>query len=464
MLLGAEFKNFLSFNHVADDKPVSFSLVPGRVHGKKEHVFENGKFKTLKYTSVFGANAAGKSNFVKALRFIQLAVRGRLSRRNIGSYFKLESGNSEKESLFEIRILLHGVVYCYGFRVLLKDSCFLQEWLMEQPNPKVSREIFTRDTVKEYCSFYGRFKNGELNKKLKIYSDDVSSDSSVLLLTILNKNKDRLYNEYPEIQVIRNVYRWITQNLVIGLGDMPVSDYEYFVKEDNIKDINKVLNHFATGIQKFEIVEVPEERVLDDMPRNLRKMLIDRLESNRRKIDINEVAESGVVIRAGKDLFIISLAGDSNKIVCKTIKFIHEKQGVLFDFWEESDGTIRLLGLLDILLADSNRTFVIDEFEARLHPNLTYEFIRMFLERAKERSTQLIITTHETGLMDLNLVRRDEIQLMQKDENGGSIIVPLETKRVRFDKSVGRSYLVGEYGGVPEFKKIQQKEGEKYAT
>ena len=141
---------------------------------------------------------------------------------------------------------------------------------------------------------------------------------------------------------------------------------------------------------------------------------------------------------------------ESSEIKCQTIMFEHEQKDVFFNFWEESDGTIRLLDLLEILI-DNNRTFIVDEFETCLHPNLTYEFIRLFLEKASNRNTQLIITTHEEALLDLNLIRRDEVQFIQKQKNGSTIVLPLENKKVRFDKNIAKAYLNGVYDGIPTF-------------
>ena len=122
MLLNARFKNFLSFNQTIEMQPISFSFLPGKVQANKWHVYESGRFKVLKYTSFFGANAAGKSSFVKALSFIQMAVRGNWPKRYMGSCFKLVPDNSEKVSFFEIEVLLEGVVYNYGFEILLKKG------------------------------------------------------------------------------------------------------------------------------------------------------------------------------------------------------------------------------------------------------------------------------------------------------------------------------------------------------
>jgi AAA15 family ATPase/GTPase len=118
---------------------------------------------------------------------------------------------------------------------------------------------------------------------------------------------------------------------------------------------------------------------------------------------------------------------------------------------EESDGTIRLLDLLEILLVGDGKTFIIDELDRCLHPSLIYKFIELYLETAKSKKVQLIVTTHESRLLDFNLLRRDEIWFINKDKAGESRIYSLEEYNERFDKKIDKAYLEGRYGGIPIF-------------
>ena len=118
---------------------------------------------------------------------------------------------------------------------------------------------------------------------------------------------------------------------------------------------------------------------------------------------------------------------------------------------EESDGTIRLLQLLEILLVNENKTYVIDELDRCLHPMLTYRFMEIFLDLAKKRNVQLIFTTHESRLLNFELFRRDEVWFVNKDENGASEVYSLDEYNERFDKKLDKAYLEGRYGGVPVF-------------
>ena len=97
--------------------------------------------------------------------------------------------------------------------------------------------------------------------------------------------------------------------------------------------------------------------------------------------------------------------------------------------------------------------YVIDEVSRCLHPRLTKKFVNDFLQMASERNIQLIVTTHEADLLDLDMLRQDEICFVGKrDENGTSKIFSLDEFGARFDKRIRKAYLDGEYGGVPKLK------------
>lgn len=113
-----------------------------------------------------------------------------------------------------------------------------------------------------------------------------------------------------------------------------------------------------------------------------------------------------------------------------------------------------MLDLLEILLLGNNKTYVVDELDRCLHPSLTYKFIETFLQKAANSNIQLIVTTHESRLMDFDLLRRDEIWFVNKKETGVTDIYSLEEYNERFDKKIDKAYLEGRYGGVPVFSTI----------
>ena len=115
---------------------------------------------------------------------------------------------------------------------------------------------------------------------------------------------------------------------------------------------------------------------------------------------------------------------------------------------------MRLLDLLEILLCKENKTYIVDELDRCLHPSLTYKFVETFLELAEQNGVQLIVTTHESRLMDFDLLRRDEIWFVDKNNAGESSIYSLEEYNTRFDQKIDKAYLDGRYGGVPVFNTV----------
>lgn len=119
---------------------------------------------------------------------------------------------------------------------------------------------------------------------------------------------------------------------------------------------------------------------------------------------------------------------------------------------EESDGTARLLDLIEIFFKISdNRIFIIDEIDRCLHPIMTEKIIELFLKMAECRNTQLIITCHESRLLTNDLLRNDEINFVIKTSNGSSIINPLEKYQLRADKKVYAALFDGSIDAIPDF-------------
>ena len=145
MLVRFNVKNFLSFNARDNDKSEEFSMIAGKVRSKKEHIYDDGKNKLLKFAAVYGANAAGKSNLVKAIEFMQHTVVRGLPNGHTNKYCKTSSANKDKASYFEMEIMLDGRYYSYGYEVVLSQSRFISEWLVELNADNTEKIIFERN-------------------------------------------------------------------------------------------------------------------------------------------------------------------------------------------------------------------------------------------------------------------------------------------------------------------------------
>ena len=454
MLIRFNVKNFLSFSEREDGRTEEFSMIAGKVRNKKEHLYDNGKIKLLKFAAVYGANAAGKSNLVKALEFMRRTVLVGLPEGYSDRYCKADDKNKDKESYFEVEIMLGEKYYAYGFEVILNQGKFVSEWLVELSVDNKEKIIFTRDITNGTYKFGDEVKENGLIDKLNVYAEDVQEDSSVLLLFIMNKNKKTLYQQYEKASVFQDVYMWLRKGLDINYPDRPISDYSYMAKTENVEEVCRIISAFGTGNTGFRMVEVPNEKILAHLSKSIREKLVENIEKKSTDIKNNEkLEEIGIIMRSNRDFFILSIDKEEN-VICKTIKFSHGKDNILFNLSEESDGTVRILDLLEVLLSGEGKTYVIDELDRCLHPSLTYKFVDTFLQLAAQKNIQLIVTTHESRLLDFDLLRRDEVWFVNKKKSGESDIYSLEEYNARFDQKIDKAYLEGRYGGVPVFSTV----------
>lgn len=457
MLIRFNVKNFLSFSETKEGKSEEFSMIAGKVKNKKEHVYDDGKIKLLKLATVYGANASGKSNLVKALSFMKNVIISDSLKDYFDKYCKTNENNRNRESYFELEIKIGNRYYSYGFETILSRGEFVSEWLIEiLPNSEKENLIFSRDIKKGSYTLGKELEKSAVRKNIEIYIEDIKNDSEILFLKVMNQNKNTLYkeNKNDAVKILKDVYLWVNYQLDINYPNRPISDYPYMAKTDRLEEVCRIISAFGTGITDFKLVEIPFEKVVGELPPSVTKSLA----SNFKKLIISEARankdkeeDRNMIIRRNRNLFILSVDEDLENISCQTIKFIHENPNVLYDLTEESDGTVRILDLIEILLSNESKTYVIDELDRCLHPSLTYKFIEVFLDLAAKRNIQLIATTHESRLLDFDLLRRDEVWFINKRNTGESDIYSLEEYNERFDKKIDKAYLEGRYGGVPIF-------------
>ena len=124
-----------------------------------------------------------------------------------------------------------------------------------------------------------------------------------------------------------------------------------------------------------------------------------------------------------------------------------------FDLSQESDGTRRLFDLswayMGLLAGDDDQVLVVDELDLRLHPHMTRNILEIFLDNSVGKRSQLIATTHEASLLDLDLLRKDEIWFVEKDSDGNSTVYSLDEFVPQFGKDIRSAYLQGRFGAIP---------------
>ncbi len=452
MLVRFNVKNFRSFNEKLNLETDQYqtqelSMLAGVTRGKREHLISVNGQEMLKFSAIFGANAAGKSNIVKALKFMQDTVKnGNLPAGASEEYCKTHTENITKPSYFELEMIIDNQNYSYGFEYILNTGKLISEWLVLL---KKDREIplFEKNEVSQNYSFNNILKKYDF---LKIYADGLDGSNS-LFLTAMNKNTVGLYKKYPEIQIIQEVFSWITNKLSINYPDNRLqTDSSCLLNEKEFNMFSDLLNSFGTGIKQLRKDLIDSQKFIEQLPLKIKDEILKGMDFINHQN--NEKAMMGAIIQRNDEIFVVKISANS-KIETHSILFEHQffDQSVKFKLDNESDGTKRLFDLIQLLLDKDNKTYIIDELDRRLHPCLTYQFVKTYFELSRHKNVQLIVTTHESRLLDFDLLRRDEIWFVDKNKYGESDLYSLEEYNERFDRKIDKAYLEGRYKGVPIF-------------
>lgn len=446
MLIYFKIGNFLSFA-----EPQIIDMTAGKFRSFSERTYKSNTCKLLKFKSIYGANASGKSNLISAFAWFQRFVVNGFKRGSYTLYCKLNEFYKEQPSSFEIKINIEDKIFVYGFNAILNTASVVEEYLYEEFRNQTKKYVFTREPLK------GRFMVGTYispavtAERIKIYAEDIKNDESVLFLKLMNQNKDSLYAKKSKLSVFKDVYNWIRYTLDVNTTGNSITNYSFFANNDYIDMIVSKLNHFGLDIEKLNLADISEEKLTSDFPKDILSDLKEELiTQNSINNSESNTHNPSVMIRSNANIFIISINNENN-FTYKTIELKHKYSSATFSLKEESDGTVRLLDIIEILLTQSkNKVYILDEVNRTFHPLLTIQFIKDFLELANERNIQLIVTTHESQLMDLKLLRKDEIGFVNKTNIGHSELYSLSKFDIRFDKIAINEYFKGHFKAIPK--------------
>ena len=444
MLLNFRFQNFLSFKELTE-----FSMIPSQVRSLKHHLKTvNEEISVLNFSSIYGANASGKSNFIKALEFAQTLITSSEERVRKSvvreSYYKGEISFKGKTSDFEFDLIIGEGIFTYGFSMNLFNFEIKSEWLYKRVNNEdiklyeidYDKGIKIEDIILDNLQI-----NDNDKERFKIYISDANKTNS-LFLQYINANERKLAYSIE----LYKIFDWFSSTMeVISTYDGAKGSEDAFLNEEDTEKLAEFLKNFGTGIERIER-QVISKQDIDDINRKSIDSIADRL------IDMNKQDESKIaagMVQTNENIYFFSIDGN-NELVIERIYFIHEGTSSKFPLRADSDGTRRLIEMYGVLNTVKDKVYIIDEIDRSFHPNLTYEFIKRALSNSK---IQLIVTTHEDRLLDLKLLRRDEIWFVDKLMNE-SHLYSLEDYKVRFDKDIMKDYLLGKYGSVPTFNNL----------
>lgn len=454
MLIRFRTSNFLSF-----DQEQELSMIAGNTKKKENHLINENDLKLLKFSAIYGANASGKSNLLKAINFSKNIVIGGIKNNISNLYCRIKDNNKNKISSFEYEIKINNKFYAYGFDLMLSKNSIQAEWLYElDKNKNKEVLIFTRKLNEDIEINNEYFNNDKgILDRLNVYYSDMKSQETILFLTIMNKNKETLYKDNPTNNVIifKDIFNWFINSLVIIFPQVGLDNTPFFSSEESIEKINEIISTFGTGISECKVVEASFQELQSAIPPEILRNMINTIESayvnNQKNNKLNLQQAS---IRINRELYIIKKTS-LNDLKVEKIVLKHKNNDSQYSFSEESDGTQRLFDLIEILMnKNSEKVYLIDELDRCFHPELTYKFIERFLNLKNNNNSQLIVTTHESRLLNFDLLRRDEIWFANREKNGPTDLYSLEKYNERFDKKIDKAYLEGRYGGVPLFETL----------
>ena len=450
MLIKASVENFRSFDKLEEITMVSSS----KMQTNKNHKIKIKQVNLLKNAVVYGANASGKSNLVRAFAFIKACVAEGIPVNAVNDFCKNREENKSRESVFELQFTVGDKFYAYGFSVILSQRTITGEWLYELLQDGNARNLFSREQGKLPELGEGVSPSTAEKNRFSIYAEDFVGHDSQLFLTEMNRGKK--YEEDSKLIFFRNVFGWIMNNIIILNPNTAITNFENY-SEQSLETINQLIQTFDTGISEVGTRQISMDELAKMIPPEILAGVITSLKQEMLRTNMPHIQMSW---RTAENFFNIKVSNNDEPEI-STLLLKHGKSFFDFDFAEESDGTKRIFDLIDMLLTRREDTvYVVDELERSLHPKLTEHFLKLFMDAHEEARMQLVFTTHEDTIMDQNLFRRDEIWFVERDSSNNSNIYSLDRFKERYDKKLSKAYLEGRYGGVPVFSSIFPVKGE----
>lgn len=392
--------------------------------GAKTELDENNTFQVdkeltlLKSAAVYGANASGKSNLVKAIGFMRWFVLNSSSSTQVTdlidvSKFRLSTETIDKPSFFEIVFLLEKKIYRYGFK--LNRQRVIAEWLYCTPRTRESK-LF--DRKKQKFSVLNKFLEGKIL--------DSKTRANALFLSVVAQ-----FNGNTS----RKILLWF-QKLIIGSGIQGYLSPRYTVEMLKDKQLNNeiisLIKKYDLGISELKAkqVKLSSEHLPPEIIQEISREIFNNVEPN---LELTTTEITTIHKQYDKDGKVSALKDfelDSN----------------------ESEGTKKIFAFAAPIITSlkEGRVLIIDELDARLHPLITQSIIKLFNSNKSNCSNaQLIFMTHDTNLLNKKLFRPDQIWFVEKDRCEATNLYSLAEYKIAEDASFENDYIKGKYGAIP---------------
>jgi hypothetical protein len=425
MLIEFSLANFRS---VSERLTLSMAAGPDSSHSQTNlSPAQPGKeLRLLRSAVIYGPNAAGKSNLLRGLEtFRQLVLASATAYQPnqplpvTPFLFSKEAAGRPTE--FDILFIGEdGIRYHYG--CALTSERVNKEWLVAYPSGRAQR-WFERETLPDGVTqswwFGPNFRSDRAERKVW---QEFTRANSLFLSTAIQLNNEQL----------QPVFTWITQKLIVlapGIDMNPFLSFELLREKEGQQQIMRFMRAADVGIDRLELIE-------EEMP----PQSLGQLGPGAMRIHFQVNLPPGAAPAMQKRFRVLAYH-----------KRDDDADDIPLDLGDESDGTRKLFeftgGWLRALKSGSS--LFVDELDRSLHPHMTRFLVQLFHSKENEKNAQLVFTTHDTTLLDTELLRRDQIWFVEKDARRASRLYSLLDYSPRKDEAWERGYLKGRYGAVP---------------
>jgi uncharacterized protein len=415
MLIEFTVANFLSFK---DRKSMSLQAAPIKDYQDNPPIITE-RYRLLKGAIIYGANASGKSNFVKAMSTMRRLVLKSFEKSSTEELditpFLLHTGFEDKPSLFEVLFLINDIRYRYGFEV--DNTSVKGEWLFEAKK-NTEKPLFIREN--DGIQVFHSFREGkDLEEKTR--------DNTLFLAVVDQFNGT----------IAKSIMHWFNNFITIsGLSHEGYKAVTFkMLENDNTKTVlQNFYNQLDLGFDDIRIIKKPFDS--KELPKDLPEALVKQMATDLE----------------GKTLINVKTLHkkfNDDKELEKLEEFDMRSQ--------ESSGTNKIFNISGPVfeVLSNGGVLIIDELDASLHPLLTLAVTKLFnLKEYNPKNAQLIFSTHDTNLLCYGNYRRDQVFFVEKDEFGASDLYSLveyneNGKKIRNDRSFEKDYIQGRYGAIP---------------
>ena len=407
MLIEFTVENFRSIK-----EEVTLSMVATKDTSFDNHLIKTNVLKDdslLKSAVIYGANASGKTNVILALSFLKALVLNSIKHQKGQGVrytpFKLDDKCLKKPTRFNIVFIKNEIKYSYS--VAFNNEKIVSESLYYYPNNQKSL-LFERKNTNNF-----RFTIDKTNQKF-------IAKRTLENMLFLSKSA------YENYEMTAPVFDWFRETLQFVKAYEPIISEEFTINilNSDIKLKELVLKALLEADFGIENVNAAVKKS-DDFPVGIPSELKSLITNGKSILKQNE------------------------------IKTYHK--GIAFDYYaEESEGTKRMFSLIGpwIDALQNGRVLVVDELDTKLHHLLNLFLIKLFHNPTQNKNNaQLIFTTHNTNLLDIqDIFRRDQIWFTEKKDTGDTDLYSLVEYSPRTDKNIERGYLAGKYGALPFIK------------